>query len=80
MPPGGDGLYYFSVYLVTPGAEHAYFDIEINGQPLCSAMADLNDSSAGDEGETSCHGAAQIVEGRPKLIQFKYERLFCPYI
>ena len=68
VPSGGDGLYYFSVYLVTPGGEVAYFEIQINGQALCSAMADLNGSTVGDEAETACHGAADIVEGRRTFI------------
>ena len=63
VPPGGDGVYYLSVYLVTPGGEVAYFEIEVNGQALCSAMADLNASPSGDEAETACHGVADIAEG-----------------
>ena len=77
VPPCGDGLYYFSVYLVTPGDEYAYFDLEINGQPICSAMVDLTDSASGDEGEASCHGAAEIAEGKHL---FKHGSLFCPDI
>ena len=38
VPPGGDGFYYFSVYLSINSIESAYFDVEVNEQRLCSAV------------------------------------------
>ena len=32
MPPGGNGYYYFSVYLRVNGDEAGTFDVEINGE------------------------------------------------
>ena len=69
VPPGGDGFYYFSVYLTTISSEYAYFDIEINGDRLCSAAADLTEISFGDEIVTSCNSVAQAVEGKQVTLQ-----------
>ena len=64
MPSGGDGFYYFSVYLLTNSIESAYFDVEVNEQRLCSAVGDLNEmTSSGDEIVASCNGLAEMVEG-----------------
>ena len=63
VPPGGDGFYYFSVYLTTNSIESAYFDVEVNEQRLCSAVGDLNEmTSSGDEIVASCNGIAEMVE------------------
>ena len=42
VPPGGDGYYYFSAYLSLPGSEYAYFDIELNGEVVSSAISSLS--------------------------------------
>ena len=66
MPPGGDGFYYFSVYLTTNSDESASFDLEINGELLCSAIGELTQMESTDEIVASCHGIAHIVEGKKK--------------
>ena len=63
VPPGGDGFYYFSLYLFVNGDESAYFDVEINGEQLCEAASDLTESPASDEAITSCSGVAYAVQG-----------------
>ena len=64
MPPGGEGFYYFSLYVTTVSAEFARFDLEVNGQRLCSAVGELNNMSASDEIVASCNGMAEVVEGK----------------
>ena len=64
VPPGGDGFYYFSVYLSTVSIESAYFDVEVNGQLLCSAVGELTQMTSGDEIVASCNGIAEVVEGK----------------
>ena len=64
MPSGGDGFYYFSVYLSTNSMESAYFDVEINGQHLCSAVGELTTLSSGDEIVASCNGVTEVMEGK----------------
>ena len=60
MPPGGDGFYYFSEYLTVFTGEYAYFDIEINGELLCTATVD---TSSGDYSQAVCAGTSYIMEG-----------------
>ena len=64
MPPGGGGFYYFSVYLTTNSAETAYFDVEISGQHLCSAVGELGAMIGADEIMASCSGMAEVAEGK----------------
>ena len=64
MAPGGDGFYYFAIYLTTNSMESASFDVEINGQRLCSAVGELTQISSGDEIMASCNGVAEIMEGK----------------
>ena len=43
VPSGGDGFYYFSVYLWVRPDRAAYFEIELNGELICTAASDVND-------------------------------------
>ena len=63
MPPGGEGFYYFSTYMRTLGGEFANFDIEINGELICSVTADIQGSSSTDREITSCSGVTYATEG-----------------
>ena len=71
VPSDGDGFYYFSVYLSTVSGESAYFDLEINGESLCSAVGELTQISSGDEIVASCSGIAQVVEGNMLTLQIQ---------
>ena len=62
MPPGGDGYYYFSAFFTINSAEFALFDIQINGQVLCTARGDDADSS-NEEAQASCSAATYATEG-----------------
>ena len=64
MPPGGDGFYYFFINFRLYGDIAAGFDIEINGELICTAFSDLGESPASDTEMASCSGAAYVVEGR----------------
>ena len=57
MPPGGDGFYYFSVFLLVCPDRAAHFDIEINEEQLCTSGADVNDYEM-----VSCDAVAYAVE------------------
>ena len=63
VPPGGDGFYYFSVYFGLFWDHYAYFEIEINGEVICTAEGDESESTFTDRGHTSCSGATFAVEG-----------------
>ena len=62
VPPGGDGFYYFSVYFVPVAGEWCRFDIELNGNVLCTVDGDQDDTP-GDEGQGSCNAAIYAEEG-----------------
>ena len=62
MPSGGDGYYYFSANLHTPGDEYGYFNIEINGEVLCTALGDTQDLSV-IELHTACDTVTYAEEG-----------------
>ena len=59
MSPGGeDGFYYFSVFLWARPDKSAYFDIEMNGELICTAAASVTDYEV-----TYCNAATYAVEG-----------------
>ena len=62
VPPGGDGYYYFSTYLVVDDDETGLFNIELNGELICSAYGDQTDTVNNDE-NTSCNAAVYVTEG-----------------
>ena len=64
MPPGGDGFYYFSAYFLVWYYESAIFDIQINGETICTAYADRDHSDNAAPGPTSCSAATYAAEGK----------------
>ena len=62
MPPGGDGYYYFSVYLLVDNGEYARFEMRINGLRVCTAYID-KEESPGDEGQAACSAAYYASAG-----------------
>ena len=67
MPPGGDGFYYFSTFLVVTYYEYGIFDIQINGENLCTAYTDLQGAPEPNPGQAACSGAAYVTEGKNTL-------------
>ena len=63
MPPGGDGFYYFSTYLTGIFDEFGLFDIQVNGERLCSVYTDQQGTIDQDPGQAACSGAAYVTEG-----------------
>ena len=68
VPPGGDGYYYFSVYLNADGDESSIFDVELNGERICTVRSDLTESPSTDWETTVCSGITYAVEGISKCI------------
>ena len=62
MPTGGDGYYYFSLYLLVTYDEWGRFNIEINGEMLCTAQTDQQ-STPTDEGQAACSAVSYVTEG-----------------
>ena len=42
MPPDGDGVYYFSTYLLGDDGEWGRFDMRLNDEVICTAFSDHN--------------------------------------
>ena len=63
MPSGGDGYYYFSVFMRADGDETASFDVELNGEIICTVNSDLTESISTDSEMMSCSAVAYAVEG-----------------
>ena len=62
MPPGGEGYYYFTTYLLVGSADNAAFDIKINGDLLCTAYNELEETP-GDPGPATCSVVTYATEG-----------------
>ncbi len=63
VPSGGAGLYFLSTYLTVNNAQRAIFNIEVNGQPVCTARGTKERSGASDTSLAACSGLAQLSEG-----------------
>ena len=62
MPHGGDGYYYFSTYIVVQRDELGLFDMLINGDLLCTAWGEVQDTP-GDPGPATCSAVTYATEG-----------------
>ncbi len=67
VPPGGDGLYYLSTYLVLLTGKQANFDMTINAQKLCTAAGDATNGDVSESPGASCSGMARLAEGQCQL-------------
>ena len=63
VPSGGEGLYYFSTYLLVAPGEAGQFNIIVNGDTLCIAFGDAFES-ASELPQAACSGLAQLAEGK----------------
>ena len=68
VPPGGDGFYYFSTYIIVQREEIGYFDIKINGDRLCTAWGEVQDTP-GDPGPAVCSATTYATPGINHLIK-----------
>ena len=63
VPPGGDGMYYFSTFNVVDAEEHAVLNLEVNGATLCQTQHDSNHSPE-DRGTGACAVTQNLNQGR----------------
>ena len=78
MPPGGDGLFYLSVYLTVIQYDYGRFDIQVSGETICTAFGDANSRTFTDIVHTSCSGVAIVAEGKKQNI-YQASVYFCFY-
>ena len=62
MPPGGDGFYCWTLYLMGGNGKNSQFDIEMNGERLCSVRMDQQQTSD-DVGQAACSAIAYAAQG-----------------
>ena len=72
MPPGGDGFYYFSFYLLLSSDEYGNFDIQLNGERMCTVYGDQVDTPD-NEGPMSCSAVSYATAGK------KLNSIISPY-
>ena len=64
MPPGRDGLYYFSTYLLVDAGELASFNMVVNEDvTVCTAQGDNSASEMDDYPQAACSAMAQLNAG-----------------
>ena len=63
VPPDGDGLYYFSIFLTGDDANFTYFDMNLNDDVICSTFLDTSDTGSGDSAAGSCSAVVDVVAG-----------------
>ena len=68
MPPGGDGVYYFSTYLLVDYNEVAVFDMTLNDDVICSTRPHHNNSGVNDTPPGSCSAVVDVLTGSLLLI------------
>ena len=62
VPPGGEGFYYFSTSLVVREAENGYFHMQINGDTMCTAFTNQEETPS-SAGPATCSAAAYATPG-----------------
>ena len=62
--------------------EFAHLDIQINGETICTAFADRNNSASLDPGPTSCSATTYAAEGKESVqyLLLQYYLLIFPLI
>ena len=71
VPPGGDGVYYFSTYLLVQIGEDGYFDMYLNSDIICSTIPDHGNSGANDYAQGSCSAVVDVVAGNIYIVLMK---------
>ena len=62
VPPGGDGVYYFSNYLFIQWLEYGYFDMMLNDKAIC-AIDPENTESRDENAAASCSAVVRVTAG-----------------
>ena len=62
VPPGGDGMYFFYIFMKVDWGEYALFEIRINNVRMCSANGD-HDTLASDNPSATCGVVASLTAG-----------------
>ena len=63
VPPGRDGVYYFSTYLQIFSGKYADFKMAVNDVIVCTARADHSHNGDNDTAQAARSAMGDIVEG-----------------
>ena len=63
VPPGGDGTYYFSSFVLVSPGELGSFDMRLNDDVVCTAFGDQNNNGV-DYPQGGCGAVLSVVEGK----------------
>ena len=63
VPPGGDGVYYFSVYLLVDHGQYGFVDMKHNDANICRALGDNSNSGYQAAPATSSSAVVNAVAG-----------------
>ena len=63
MPPGGNGVYSFSMYLLFEEGERAFFNMMLNDQTICIASGDNDSNGVGYSTTGSCSAVVRVDAG-----------------
>ena len=78
VPPGGDGVYYFSLYLLVDDGEGATFDMRHNNDVICTTWPDHNHNGDTDYAPGSCSAVVDVVAGKRCLsMHYKIQSNSC---
>ena len=80
VPPGGDGVYYFSTYLLVEYSEYGYFDTRCNDHIICSVFLDHYNSGVGDYVQGSCSAVVDVVAGNGFEVYLKKSEINLDFI
>ena len=69
MPPGGDGVYYFSTFLLVDFGEFGRFDMRLNDDVICSTLPDHDTNGSNDYAPGSCSALVNAVAGNGLTIK-----------
>ena len=72
MPPSGEGVYYFSTYLLIQCGEIGSFNMMHNDGIICSPFGDHNTNGDGDSMSASCSGVVSVAAGNAWFIPLLY--------
>ena len=62
VPPGGDGLYYFSSFFLVENTEFAQFSVVLNDVVVASSFGDGNTGL--DQAQATCSAVVDVSEGK----------------
>ena len=67
VPPGGNGVYYFSIYIYVDDGEWAGFEMRLNDDDICTTWPDHYNNGDRDRAPGSCSAVVEVVAGNMYL-------------